>query len=61
MTLNQKIEKLKAKIFALSVPEMMQLMREIEDKIETLTMMKLAETGFAEWEDPEEDIYNVQS
>jgi hypothetical protein len=30
----------------------------VTDKIETLTLMKLAETGFSEWHDPEEDIYN---
>lgn len=39
--------------------------QEIEDKPETPTFMKLAETGFPEWNDPEEDIYenpyNVQS
>ncbi|WP_323220857.1 hypothetical protein [Spirulina sp. 06S082] len=26
---------------------------------ETLEMMKLAETGFSEWNDPEEDIYSI--
>jgi hypothetical protein len=30
----------------------------VADKMETLTLMKLAETGFSEWYDPEEDIYN---
>ena len=30
----------------------------VTDKMETLTLMKLAETGFSEWHDPEEDIYN---
>ena len=26
--------------------------------LDTLTFMQLAETGFSEWHDPEEDIYN---
>lgn len=28
---------------------------------DTLTMMQLAETGFQEWNDPEEDIYNEET
>ncbi|ACB51497.1 unknown [Crocosphaera subtropica ATCC 51142] len=31
--------------------------QEIEHKLETEAFMKLAETGFPEWNDPEEDIY----
>lgn len=34
------------------------LMELIAQKLETQGMMKLAETGFQEWNDPEEDIYN---
>ena len=30
----------------------------VAEKMEILTMMKLAETGFSEWHDPEEDIYD---
>jgi hypothetical protein len=33
----------------------------VTDKMETLTLMKLAETGFSEWHDPEENIYNEKA
>lgn len=32
-----------------------------ERKITWITMMQLAETGFQEWNDPEEDIYNNEA
>ncbi|MDD1413726.1 hypothetical protein MEN41_03340 [Dolichospermum sp. ST_con] len=31
------------------------------DNGNTLTIMQLAETGFQEWNDPEEDIYNDEA
>ena len=34
-------------------------MEDLEEKIETLQIMQLAETGFTEWNDEEEDIYDV--
>ena len=30
----------------------------LEEKLETLQMMQLAETGFTEWNEEEENIYN---
>jgi Family of unknown function (DUF6334) len=33
----------------------------LSDNGNTLTMMQLAETGFQEWNDPEEDIYNDEA
>ncbi|QSJ16702.1 hypothetical protein JYQ62_34325 [Nostoc sp. UHCC 0702] len=44
-------------IHQLLVEELIKLMAEIEERLETVTMMQLAETGFKEWDDPEEDIY----
>jgi hypothetical protein len=32
-------------------------MNELEEKLETIQMMQLAETGFTEWNDEKEDIY----
>ncbi len=58
MTVNTNIEEIKAMIFQLPVEELVALMAEIEERLETVTMMQLAETGFNEWNDPEEDIYN---
>lgn len=30
----------------------------VEENLDVFPIMQLAETGFAEWNDPEEDIYN---
>jgi len=48
-------------IFQLPVEQLIALMADIEERVENLTMMQLAETGFAEWNDPEEDIYNDET
>jgi hypothetical protein len=61
MTLNQNVEEIKAMIFQLPVEELVALMADIEERVETVTMMQLAETGFQEWNDPEEDIYNDEA
>lgn len=61
MTVNVSIEEIKAMIFQLPVEKLVALMAEIEERLETVTMMQLAETGFNEWNDPEEDIYNDET
>lgn len=61
MALNSKVEEIKAMIFQLSALELVALMVDIEQRVETVTMMQLAETGFQEWNDPQEDIYDVKS
>jgi hypothetical protein len=61
MIANLSVEELKAMIFQLPVEELMVLIAEIEERLETITMMQLAETGFQEWNDPEEDIYNDEA
>lgn len=61
MALNPKVEEIKAMIFQLSAQEFVALMADIEQRVETVTMMQLAETGFQEWNDPQEDIYDVES
>jgi prevent-host-death family protein len=48
-------------ICQLSVEEIAVLIAAIEERVETVKMMQLAETGFDEWHDPEEDIYNEQA
>jgi len=45
-------------VFRLPPAELVQLADEIEDRATTLEMMFVAETGFAEWNDPGEDIYD---
>lgn len=53
-----KLAEIKEMIFQLPPQEINQLIREINETISTKDFMKLAETGFQEWNDPEEDIYN---
>jgi len=54
-------EKIKSMILQLPVEEINQLIHEITETIETKDLVKLAETGFQEWNDPEEDIYNNEA
>lgn len=61
MTVTPSIEEIRTLIFQLPIEELMALMADIEEKLETVTMMQLAETGFQEWNDPEEDIYNDET
>ena len=53
------LEEIKQMIFQLPIQEQITLMGELEEKLETIQMMQLAETGFAAWNDEEEDIYDV--
>ena len=48
-------------ILQLPVEELMKLIDSIEERLKTVTMMQLAETGFQEWNDREEDIYNNET
>ncbi len=61
MTSNLTKEEIKEMILQLPVEQIMALMADIEERVENLTMMQLAETGFAEWNNPEEDIYNDET
>jgi len=45
-------------LFQLSPSELSELMKKLRETTETFGMMRLAEFAFAEWDDPEEDIYN---
>ncbi|NEP83908.1 MAG: hypothetical protein F6K17_16230 [Okeania sp. SIO3C4] len=60
MTPNPTIEEIKAMIFQLPIQEQITLIEYLEERLETLTMMQLAETGFSEWSEPEEDIYDIK-
>ncbi|PSB09437.1 hypothetical protein [Egbenema bharatensis] len=60
-TLNVSFEELKTIILQLPVENLMELSREIEERLETVGIMQLAESGFQEWNDEEEDIYDVES
>ncbi len=53
------LEEIKQMIFQLPIQEQIALIKDLEEKLETVQMMQLAETGFTEWNDEEEDIYDV--
>lgn len=52
------LEEIKQIIFQLPIQEQMTLMEDLEDKLATMQMMQLAES-FTEWNEEEEDIYDV--
>ena len=52
------LEEIKSLVFRLSPLEFVQLADEMVERAETFEMMRLAETGFAEWNEPGEDIYD---
>ncbi|MBD2627837.1 hypothetical protein [Trichormus variabilis] len=54
-------EELKAMILQFPVEEINELIAEIRKALEMKEFMKLAETGFTEWNDPEEDIYSNET
>ena len=51
-------EEIKTFVFRLPPLEFIQLVDEMAERVETFEMMRLAETGFAEWNEPDEDIYD---
>ncbi len=52
------VEEIKNFVYRLPLLEFIELADEMEEHAETLTMMRLAESGFAEWNEPGEDIYD---
>jgi hypothetical protein len=54
------LQELRAAILQLSPQDLAILHEEIKENLQTLGMMQLSESGFQEWNDEEEDIYNVE-
>jgi hypothetical protein len=61
VALDLTVDEIKAMIFQLPPQDLLMLMEALEERAQTLAMMQLAETGFGEWEEPGEDIYDVRS
>lgn len=61
VTLDLSIEEIKAIIFQLPPEELLALVDAIEERAETFVMMQLAETGFREWNEEGEDIYDAEA
>lgn len=58
VTLEISTEELKALILQLPAEDLLTIADEVEDRAETIAMMKLSEAAFAEWNEPGEDIYD---
>jgi len=54
------VEDIRAMILQLPAQEILSLLESLEERAETLFIMRLAETGFREWAEPGEDIYDDQ-
>lgn len=54
-------EEIKKLLLQLPPAELLSLMEELDERVQTLEMMQLAETGFQEWNEAGEDIYDVQA
>jgi septation ring formation regulator EzrA len=61
MMLDIRVKDIKSMIFQLPVHDFMRLVEELEERAETIAMMGLAETGFEEWNEEGEDIYDVEA
>lgn len=59
--LNLSVEEIKALILQLPAQELLALADAIEERVETVAMMQLAETGFVEWNEEGEDIYDAEA
>jgi hypothetical protein len=54
-----RIEDVKHLVSQLSQKDLLTLFADIQEQLQTFEMMSIAESGFQEWNDPEEDIYNA--
>jgi hypothetical protein len=52
------LEEIKSLVFRLPPPQFIQLSDEMRERAETLEMTRLAETGFVDWNEPGEDVYD---
>ena len=59
ITMELSLEQIKRIVFQLSADELLVLNDMIEDRTQTLAMMQVANTGFREWEEEGEDIYDA--
>ena len=59
VTLDLSLEEIKALILQLPPAELLSVADAIEERRETASMMQLAETGFAEWTEEGEDLYDA--
>jgi hypothetical protein len=53
------IEQVKQLAFQLSTQDLLALLNDIQERLYSNEMMQIAESGFQEWNDPEEAIYDA--
>ena len=58
---DMSVQDIKAMIFRLPAQELMSLVDSILERADTAAMMQLAETGFQEWNEEGEDIYDGEA
>lgn len=58
---DMSVQDIKAMIFRLPAQELMILADSILERADTAGMMQLAETGFQEWNEEGEDIYDGEA
>jgi hypothetical protein len=61
LLLEISVEELKKLLLQLPPAERLSLMEEIAEQSETLVMMQLSESGFREWLEEGEDIYDAEA
>ncbi len=61
LTLDLNVEEIKALVFQLPPQDFFTLVDAIDERAETIAMMQLSETGFREWGEPGEDIYDAET
>ncbi len=61
VTLEISTEELKALILQLPPEDLLTIADEVEDRAETIAMMKLSESAFEEWNEPGENIYDADT
>ena len=57
----RSLEEIQFHIFQLPAKEFLTRVDAIEERAQTAAMMQLAETGFQEWNEEGEDIYNAEA
>ena len=58
LTVDLSTHEIRELVFQLPPADFIQLAKDIDERLETFEMMQFAESGFEEWNEPGEDIYD---
>lgn len=61
VTVEVSVDEIKRLLFQLPPDQFLKVVEEVEERAETIEMMKGAESGFQEWEAEGENIYDADS